>query len=130
MDATDVVASFFAALMAGRYTEAVEMLDEHVQWRVPGRNPLAGERRGRDTVLAYYRELADLGGTDLHTEVGGLLGDDTHAVLWLTRTSQLPSRPLLTRECHLFAVKDGRVTEFTEYHYDEYALDRWFSDSR
>jgi ketosteroid isomerase-like protein len=49
--------------------------------------------------------------------------------LWLTRTSQLPSRPLLTRECHLFEVSGGRITEFTEYHYDQYALDRWFSDS-
>jgi ketosteroid isomerase-like protein len=127
MDSTDVVASFFASLMAGRYGEAVGLLDDDVVWRVPGRNPLAGERRGRNAVLAYYRELADLGGQNLDTEVGGLLGDETNVVLWLTRTSQLASRPLVTRECHIFQVKAGRITEFTEYHYDQYALDRWFS---
>jgi ketosteroid isomerase-like protein len=130
MDATDVVASFFASLMAGRYSEAVGLLDDDIFWRIPGRNPLAGERRGRDSVLDYLRELADLGGHDLHTEVGGLLGDDSHVVIWLTRTSQLASRPLVTRECQLFEVKGGRITEFIEYHHDQYALDRWFSDSR
>jgi ketosteroid isomerase-like protein len=127
MDATDVVASFFASLMAGRYSEAVAHLDDDVVWRIAGRNPLAGERRGRQAVLAYFRDLGDL---DLHTEVGGLLGDDTHVVIWLTRTSQLTSRPLVTRECRLFQVQGGRITEFTEYHHDQYAFDRWFSDSR
>jgi ketosteroid isomerase-like protein len=129
-DPTDVVASFFAALLAGRYSEAVGHLDDKVEWRVPGRSPLAGERRGREAVLAYYRELGELGGHDLVTEIGGLLGDNTHVVLWLTRTSQLATRPLFSRECHLFRVDAGRITEFTEYHHDQYAVDRWFGDSR
>jgi ketosteroid isomerase-like protein len=130
ISATDVVASYFGALTAGRYAEAAELLDDNVLWRAPGRSPQAGERRGKAAVLAYYREVADLGGHDLETEVGGLLGDDTHAVLWLTRTSQLMSRPLVVRECHLFRVENGKITEFTGYHHDQYAYDRWFGDSR
>ena len=50
-------------------------------------------------------------------------------MVWLTRTSQDDNRPLLTRECHLFRVKDGLIVEFTGYQHDQYAADRWFEGS-
>jgi ketosteroid isomerase-like protein len=127
--ATDVVATYFAALLAQRYEEAAALLHDDVLWSVPGRSPVAGEYRGREAVLGYHRQLAELGGDDLNTEVGGVLADESHAVVWLTRTSQDHNRPLLTRECHLFRVKDGLIVEFTGYQHDQYAADRWFEGS-
>jgi ketosteroid isomerase-like protein len=66
MSAREVVRGYLAAMERGDREAAVALYAEDVVMYVPGRSAFAGERRGREAVLAYLRaavELADWGGS-------------------------------------------------------------------
>ena len=50
----------FHAFAEGDAATIVELLDEEVVWRIPGRNQLAGEHAGRDAALGVLRRSAEL----------------------------------------------------------------------
>ena len=51
------------------------LVAEDVVWHVPGRNPMAGEIRGLDELLAWLGRLPELGFTIRDHDV---LGNDEH----------------------------------------------------
>jgi hypothetical protein len=62
------------ALYAGGDPEPVrEVLTDDVVWHVPGRNAIAGEYRGVDAVMDYFRRRRDLAGRSFRLHPGELL---------------------------------------------------------
>jgi ketosteroid isomerase-like protein len=53
MAAVDVIRRYLAAVQAGDWPTAFSHVADDVTLRVPGRSPLAGERKGRDAFVAY-----------------------------------------------------------------------------
>ena len=62
------------AMYAGGDVEAVRtLLTDDVEWRVPGKNAIAGTYRGVDEVLEYFRKRRELAADTLRLHPGDLL---------------------------------------------------------
>src|SRR5688572_18971779 len=46
----------------GELEPVAELLADHVVWHVPGASPIAGDYRGREAVLGYFRRRRELAG--------------------------------------------------------------------
>ena len=55
----EVVRRGYEAFNAGDIKTLTELCHEEASWHTPGRSPMAGERRGRDAVLAHFGRYAD-----------------------------------------------------------------------
>ena len=53
---------------------------------MPGRGPLAGDKNGREEILGFFGQLAQLSGGTFKAELVHLLGDDNYVVA-LQRTT-------------------------------------------
>src|SRR2546423_15587108 len=89
-----VVEKFLAhqrEMYAGGDLEAArELLAEDVVWHVPGSSPIAGDYRGREAVIGYFRLRRELaGGAISITNVGESHHDEALV--------QHPGSPALTR---------------------------------
>jgi len=71
------------ALYVGGDPEPVRaVLTDDVVWHVPGRNAIAGEYRGVDAVMDYFRRRRDLAGRTFRLHPGELLlGDGEHVAM-------------------------------------------------
>jgi ketosteroid isomerase-like protein len=73
------------ALYVGGDPEPVRaVLTDDVVWHVPGRNAIAGEYRGVDAVMDYFRRRRDLSGRTFRLHPGELLVGDGEHVAMLT----------------------------------------------
>lgn len=63
-----------AEMYAGGPVEPVaELLAEEVVWHVPGRNRIAGDHRGIEAVLEYFRRRRQLADETMRMHPGGVL---------------------------------------------------------
>jgi ketosteroid isomerase-like protein len=60
------------------------LLTDDVHWHVPGRNAIAGDHRGVDAVLAYFRRRRDLAGRTFRIHSGDVLVGDGARIAALT----------------------------------------------
>jgi uncharacterized protein len=104
------------------------LLDEGVTWHTPGRNPLAGDHRGRDTVLAHFGEYGQ--GTDgtFRAELKYVCADDEGHVIALHRNTGTRAGKRLDVDCCIvFELENGRCVDAHEHFYDLHAWDEFWS---
>src|SRR3954452_5491880 len=58
------------------------LLAEDIEWHVPGDNAIAGDYRGIDEVLDYFRRRRELAGDSMRLHPGEMLvGDGAHVAV-------------------------------------------------
>ena len=107
-----------------RDLRAIEALvDEDVVWHVPGHHPRAGEIRGRDALLTWLADLAEVGFVLREHDV---FGDDEHVCALSYMGARRPGVDIETRVVSIFHFRDGRQAEHRFYLEDLVAWDRIF----
>ena len=124
-----VVARLHAAqgvLYGGGDPEPVRaLLTPDVVWRVPGRNAIAGEYRGREATMAYFlrrRELADRSFRMHPGEV--LVGDGDHVAVLTDGTATIAGAEHHWSTVGLYRLRDERVAACWLLALDQEAFDR------
>ena len=115
MGARAVVERFLALQRAmyagGDAAPLADLLAEDVVWHVPGTSPIAGEHRGRDAVLAYFRSRRALaGGSMTITKHGELAGEDVLVQL-ADGSATVGGREVAWRTAGVYRVAGGRIAE-------------------
>jgi ketosteroid isomerase-like protein len=90
------------------------LIDENVVWHVPGRHPRAGEVRGRDALLAWLADLAEVGFVLREHDV---FGNDEHVCALSYMGARRPGVDIETRVVSIFHYRDGR--QFERWFYPE-----------
>jgi uncharacterized protein len=86
------------------------LLTEDIAWTVPGRNAIAGEYRGIDAVMAYFRRRRDLAARTFRMHPGDLLVGDGDRVAVLTDgTAVIGGVERRWSTVGLYELRDGRV---------------------
>jgi ketosteroid isomerase-like protein len=99
-------------MYAGGPTAPVaELLAEDVVWHVPGRSPIAGDHRGRDAVIAYFRRRRELAGATMEMHDRGGVSDDEAVVRLVDGTATLDGGEVRWRTAGVYRVAGGRVAE-------------------
>jgi ketosteroid isomerase-like protein len=107
------------AFRAGDSEALRGLIAEDVVWHVPGRNPLAGEIRGLDELVAWLGRVAALGFTLREHDV---FGNDEHVCALSYMGARRPGVAIETRVTSIFHFRDGRQIERWFYPDD---IDAW-----
>jgi ketosteroid isomerase-like protein len=93
-----------------------------------GNNPLAGDYKGVDDILAYYGKLFELSGGTFQAELKNVTaqGDDT-VVATHRNKGQRAGKTLDQDEQLTFTISDGKFARIEEKHSDPAAYDDFWS---
>jgi ribosomal-protein-alanine N-acetyltransferase len=103
--------------------ELAECLTADVGWHVPGRNLIAGDYRGRDEVLAYFRRRRDLADRSFVVTPRGTLANATRVVHLADGEAVLGGETRRWRTVGIFEVAQRRIGECWLVPFDQYAFD-------
>jgi len=124
----ELVRRGYQAFNAGDMKTLAELFDEKATWHAPGRNPMAGDFKGRDAILAHFGRLGQESGGTMKAEPRHLIADEEGRVVCLEHaTAQRGDRRLALDMCLVFEIRNGRVISGREYIYDLYAADAFWS---
>lgn len=119
-----LIRDYYTAYATGDPEAVRPFLAEEVVWRIPGHHPLAGEKRGRDEVVAFFAALAKgrFRAEPVFFQAEGDLVVDVHRG-W----SNVGRGPEVDQLYALmFRIEDGRIVEATNFLTDMYQSDAFF----
>ena len=99
-------------MYAGGDLEPVEeLLAEDIVWHVPGKSPIAGDHRGREAVIAYFRRRRELAGGELRIIHHGSVHNADTVVQLADGEAVLGGHPARWRTAGVYRVAGGRIAE-------------------
>ncbi len=118
-------------MYAGGDLHAVaELLAENVVWHVPGSSPIAGDYRGRDAVVGYFRRRRELAGGAVRMAKIGQVHHDEALVQLADGHAQLGGREVMWRTAGVYRVDAGAIAEAWLVPLDLEHFDRAWSRAR
>ena len=115
------------AYAGGELEELRELLSEDVIWHVPGRSAIAGEHRGIEAVLAYFKRRRRLGDHTFRITIHGASLISGRVVQLAGGTAERGGGTLIWETVGVFRVADGRIAECWLVPFDLYAFDEIWS---
>lgn len=100
------------------------LVAEDVVWHVPGQNPMTGEIRGLDQLVAWLTRVSELGFTIREHDV---LGNDEHVCALSYMGARRPGVELEIRVTSVFHFRAGQQVERWFYPEDMAAWDAIFN---
>ena len=128
-DAASAVVERFYAVQRRFYAgepveqELAAFLAPDIAWHVPGRNAIAGDYRGGDEVLAYFRRRRDLADRSFVVTPRGTLADATRVVHFADGEAVLGGQTRRWRTVGIFEVAGSRISECWLVPFDQHAFD-------
>ena len=127
MAAEDVLRAYVDAIRAGDRQAAFALLADDVVGHVPGRSPMAGEKRGKAAVVGYIDDAFARAHGDVTVELIDTLVGPDHIALIVRERLVAPDRTLDIRRANLYRVADNKITEIWIYEHNQYAVDEFFT---
>jgi [ribosomal protein S5]-alanine N-acetyltransferase len=133
LSAAQVVDAFYAIqrrFYAGEPVEKelAEFLAADIAWHVPGHNVIAGDYRGRDQVLAYFRRRRDLADRSFVVTPRGAVADGTRVVRFADGEAILGGETRRWRTVGILEVAQQRIRECWLVPFDQYAFDEIWAE--
>jgi ketosteroid isomerase-like protein len=118
----------YQAFSSGDMDTLRELIADEIVWHVSGKNPLAGDYRGKDDVFGFFAKTVEMTNGTLRLEVHDVLANDEHVVALLRSTAEREGKTLDSRGTQVLHVNaDGQVTESWLHPEDAYANDEFWS---
>jgi hypothetical protein len=126
--AAQIVDAFYAVQRRFYAGEPVDeelagLLAPDVAWHVPGRNVIAGDYRGPDEVMAYFRRRRDLADRSFVITPRGTLADTTRVVHLADGEAVLGGETRRWRTVGILEVVQQLISECWLVPFDQYAFD-------
>lgn len=119
-----VVKDFFTAYGNQDSDGIAAVMDENVQWHIPGRHPLSGTKNGRDEVLAFFSQLGKYGFKADPIYFGA---DENYVVDIHRGWSNAGGKPNVdTTWALVYRIVDGKIVEATNLSADQDAANAFF----
>ncbi|MBT2482299.1 nuclear transport factor 2 family protein [Streptomyces sp. ISL-94] len=116
-----------AAFSAGDMDALAEFFHPDVVWHIGGRNPLAGDHRGREATFAFFGREFELTGGTYRPRLHDVLANDEHMVGLLHVTASREAKTLDMDYALVLHVMDGLITEGWVMTTDPPAYDEFWS---
>jgi acyl-CoA thioesterase FadM/ketosteroid isomerase-like protein len=118
-------------MYAGKDLDSVEaLLAEDVVWHVPGTSPVAGDYRGRDAVIGYFRRRRELAGGSITVTKSTDAHHDEALVQLADGRASLGGQQAMWRTAGVYRVAGGRIAEAWLVPLDQEDFDRLWSATR
>lgn len=107
----EVIRSYVTAFAQGDLDTAKSYLADEIVYHVGGHHPLAGDYRGRDRVVEFFKQRSERTGGTFKVVPHDLLANDQHGVALSTVTAERDGRHFAWDVVTVYHVADGKVTE-------------------
>jgi ketosteroid isomerase-like protein len=94
---------------------------------VPGRNPMAGDRHGLPSILAFFAQVAERSAGTQQVDMIDVLGRERHAVALCTVTATRLGRTLHNHVAYVMRFEDGQLTSLRIHNYDQHHVDGFWA---
>jgi ketosteroid isomerase-like protein len=119
----------YKALERGDWDAVRDTLAEDFVLAVAGRNPLAGETRGRDANIARQQRIVRLlGGRPYHTEHIDTAVSEDRVFDYARVTYDLGGKPFTYTTVNVWRIEDGKLKEARGHIFDLYAWDELWTE--
>ena len=118
----------YAAFAAGDLDTVRAIFDDNIEWHTAGQGPLAGVYHGTDEVFGFFGRTFELSGGTFRVELHDVLANDRHAVALVTLRAERTGRTLESGEAHVWAMSDGRATQFWAMPHDVRVGEAFWAD--
>ena len=98
---------------------------DDIVYHVPGANPIAGDHKGLDGVLALFAKLVEMNVRIV--EVHDVLASDDHVVALVRGTAIRQGKELSLNQANIYHVRDGKIKEAWLLPTDQRVFDEFFS---
>src|SRR6266545_5121868 len=133
-EASEVAEEFLARqremYAGGDLAPVEELLAEDVIWHVPGTSPIAGDYRGRQAVVGYFRLRRELAGGTIQVTKAGEAHHDEALVQLADGRAMLGGADVVWRTAGVYRVASGRVAEAWLVPLDSEHFDRVWAATR
>lgn len=106
-----VIRSYVTAFAAGDLDTAKSYLDDGIVYHVGGGHPLAGDYRGKDPVVDFFKQRSQRTGGTFKVVPHDLLANDQHGVALSNVTVERDGKHFAWDVVTVYHVADGKVTE-------------------
>jgi hypothetical protein len=112
-----LIESFFDAGNRGDLDRCLELMDEHVKWTNIGSTKYSGSFLGKQALLndllgPVFGKLK----SGIRSTVENMVAEDTFVVVQSRGHAEtVDGRQYNNTYCHVFSIKDGKISEVTEY---------------
>src|SRR5919197_945066 len=114
----------------GDFTVLAELLAENVVWHVPGTSPIAGDYRGHEAVIQYFRLRRELAGGAMSIVKAGETHHEEALVQLADGRAALGGEPVVWRTAGVYRVANGRIAEAWLVPLDQEHFDRVWGATR
>jgi ketosteroid isomerase-like protein len=119
----------FARFVQGDLPALLDLFADDAVWHVPGSMALSGEHRGRDAIITFLRETAELTGGTYRVELLWTVADDDHLVAVYRAVGERPDgRELDIEQALLVELEQGRWKLVRAQPLDQGAFDAFWND--
>lgn len=119
-----VVVDYYAAYASGDMSRVREFFADDIEWHIPGHHPLAGTKRGKEEVAAFFDQL---GRSGFRAELIALMADENWVVDmhrgWSNRTD---GANVDTIWVLAFRIVDRKIAEARNFSFDQAGADAFF----
>jgi uncharacterized protein len=95
----------------GELSSVAQLLAEDVVWHVPGTSPIAGDYRGRESVVAYFRLRRELAGGSIQIAKRAEVHNADALVQLADGRARLGGEEVVWRTAGVYRVAGGRIAE-------------------
>ncbi|HVM10914.1 MAG TPA: nuclear transport factor 2 family protein [Actinomycetota bacterium] len=115
------------ALAKGDMETFLDFHSDDVVVRVQGRNPSAGEFRGREEILRSAEQLTSLLDEPPTWETHDVMAGDDHAIVLGTQRFVRGGKTLEDHQVVIAHIREGKANEIWVCSTDPYAVDEFFA---
>ena len=127
---TELLQAHLDALARGDIGQAMSFYSDDVVFHYPGRNPLSGDYRGKDQVLALMGRVMQLTDGSFQPDVHDILASTGHVAALVTVHVTRGGTPTEWQSLDLFHVRDGKLSEHWVHEVDQELVDRFWSETK
>jgi ketosteroid isomerase-like protein len=123
-----VVRKAYDAFNTADVAMLMEVFDDNVTWRTPGRSSIGGDYQGKEATLGQLGRFVEDTGGSFKALLQDVTWSDSGAVISIHRnTAERNGKQLDVVCCIVFDVENGKITSGRENFFDLYAWDEFWS---
>lgn len=118
----------YEAFDRGDVGQVLDQMADDIVWHVAGQSRLAGERRGKQAVIEFLGELAQITGGTYKLKVHDILASEDHVVVLAGESAERNGETFENNVVHVAHYdSEGRTKEFWAIEEDQEKGNRFFS---
>jgi ketosteroid isomerase-like protein len=123
----EVVRNGYDAFAKGDLETLRELMAADVVWKVPGKNPVAGDKEGIEATLAYFTQLFELTDGTIKAEALDVAVGAEHVIVTQLNTGERNGKSLRFEAVLVFSFSDGKISGCAEFENEQHKVDEFFS---